>query len=120
MKITAEEFLEYKNALEGHSMNAIWHVTLPECYGEEPSFSQRKSFFFQLLQMLLEDGKIRLASHGKYLRGSTSEQISLFKHIFPKNQEEMDADAFDGFWFLTEECPGGIVWIHDSGYEDWT
>ncbi|BEO76970.1 hypothetical protein SMTE4_29400 [Serratia marcescens] len=37
-----------------------------------------------------------------------------------KNQEEMDADAFDGFWFLTEECPGGIVWIHDSGYEDWT
>ncbi|MBX9330350.1 DUF596 domain-containing protein, partial [Serratia marcescens] len=90
MKITAEEFLEYKNALEGHSMNAIWHVTLPECYGEEPSFSQRKSFFFQLLQMLLEDGKIRLASHGKYLRGSTSEQISLFKHVFPKNQEEMD------------------------------
>ncbi|CAI0914272.1 DUF596 domain-containing protein [Serratia proteamaculans] len=32
----------------------------------------------------------------------------------------MDADAFDGFWFLTEECPAGIVWIHDSGYEDWT
>ncbi|MDE4643036.1 DUF596 domain-containing protein, partial [Klebsiella variicola] len=25
-----------------------------------------------------------------------------------------------GFWFLTEKCPGGIVWIHDNGYEDWT
>ncbi|MBC4040336.1 DUF596 domain-containing protein [Klebsiella pneumoniae] len=23
-------------------------------------------------------------------------------------------------WFYEDDCPGGIVWIHDSGYEDWT
>ncbi|MEB7600594.1 DUF596 domain-containing protein [Raoultella terrigena] len=23
-------------------------------------------------------------------------------------------------WFTFEECPGGIVWIHENGYEDWT
>lgn len=120
MKITNEEYLEYKNALEGHSMNAIWHVTPPECYGGELNFNQRKTFFFQLLQMLLDDGKIRLASHGRYLQGSATEQISLFKKKFPKNQEEMEEGAFDGFWFLTEQCPGGIVWIHENGYEDWT
>ncbi|OUK79151.1 hypothetical protein BZY51_11550 [Enterobacter hormaechei] len=21
---------------------------------------------------------------------------------------------------MTKKCPGGIVWIHDYGYEDWT
>ena len=120
MQITDEEYLEYKNALEGHSMNAIWHVTPPVCYGEERTFSQRKEFFFQLLQKFLEEGKISLASHGKYLQGSTNEQLSLFKRVFPENQEEMDSGAFDGFWFLTEKCPGGIVWNHGNGYEDWT
>ena len=120
MKITNEEYLEYKNALEGHSINAILHVTPQECNGVELNFNQRKTFFFQLLQMLLDDGKIKLASHGRYLQGSTTEQISFFKKRFPKNQEEMEEDAFDGFWFLTENCPGGIVWIHENGYEDWT
>ena len=120
MKITNEEYLEYKNALEGHSMNAIWHVTPPECYGVELNFNQRKTFFFPLLQMLLDDGKIKLASHGRYLQGSSTEQISFFKKRFPKKQEEMEEDAFDGLWFLTEKCPAGIVWIHENGYEDWT
>ncbi|VDR27507.1 Uncharacterized protein conserved in bacteria [Raoultella terrigena] len=32
----------------------------------------------------------------------------------------MEENAFDGFWFLTEKCPGGIVWIHGNSYEDWT
>ncbi|KAB1496636.1 DUF596 domain-containing protein [Serratia proteamaculans] len=68
----------------------------------------------------MQDGKINLASRGEFWEGSVADQITLYCENFPENQEEMDADAFDGFWFLTEECPAGIVWIHDSGYEDWT
>ncbi|WP_117076123.1 DUF596 domain-containing protein, partial [Klebsiella pneumoniae] len=29
-------------------------------------------------------------------------------------------DAFEGFWFLSENCPAGIVWIHEDDYQDWT
>lgn len=72
------------------------------------------------MERLLLEEKIKLASRGKYLEGSINEQISLYREKFPQNQEEMEENAFDGFWFLTEKFPGGIVWIHDNGYEDWT
>ena len=87
---------------------------------EELSYKEKCDYFFELMERLLLEGKIKLASRGKYLEGSIDEQISLYRENFPKNQEEMEEDAFDGFWFLTEKCPGGIVWIHDNGYEDWT
>lgn len=72
------------------------------------------------MERLVLEGKIKFASRGKYLDGSIDEQISLYREKFPRSQEEMEEDAFDGIWFLTEKCPGGIVWIHDYDYEDWT
>lgn len=47
-------------------------------------------------------------------------QIIHYPSVFPKDQKEMEDCAFDGFWFLTDKCPGGVVWIHENGYEDWT
>jgi len=122
MKITASLYEERARALEGMSIGALWEVSCPDAdiWNDVFPFEEKKEYFFAFLQRLLEDGKIKLASRGKFLEGSVAEQIALYRERFPKNQEEMDADAFDGFWFLTEECPGGIVWIHDSGYEDWT
>ncbi|HGM6878984.1 DUF596 domain-containing protein [Serratia ureilytica] len=110
------------DTLEGMSIDALWGVSCPDEYiwNDAFPFEEKKEYFFAFLQRLLEDGKIKLASRGKFLEGSIAEQIALFREKFPKNQEEMDADAFDGFWFLTEESPGGIVWIYESGYEDWT
>lgn len=26
----------------------------------------------------------------------------------------------EDIWFYEEECPGGLVWIHEDGYQDWT
>ncbi|MBV6693717.1 DUF596 domain-containing protein [Serratia quinivorans] len=104
------------------SIGALWEVSCPDedIWNDAFPFEEKKEYFFAFLQRLLEDGKIKLASRGKFLEGSVAEQIALYRERFPKTQEGMDADAFDGFWFLTEECPGGIVWIHDNGYEDWT
>jgi hypothetical protein len=122
MKITASLYEERARALEGMSIGALWEVSCPDedIWNDVFPFEEKKEYFFAFLQRLLEDGKSKLASRGKFLEGSVAEQIALYRERFPKNQEEMDADTFDGFWFLTEECPGGIVWIHDSGYEDWT
>lgn len=122
MKITASLYDERARALEGMSIGALWEVSCPDedIWNDGFPFEEKKEYFFAFLQRLLEDGKIKLASRGKFLEGSIAEQIALYRQKFPKYQEEMDAGAFDGFWFLTEKCPGGIVWIHESGYEDWT
>ncbi|MGQ8708493.1 DUF596 domain-containing protein [Serratia sp. TSA_198.1] len=117
MRIGKEEFIEYKDTLEGHSLSTLWYVTPPEKYSEKNfTFDQRKEFFLLLLRMLLEDGKIKLAAHGSFLDGSFDEQITRFREALPATEE----DLIHGLWFTFEECPGGIVWIHDDGYQDWT
>ena len=63
MKITNEEYLEYKNALEGHSMNAIWHVTPPECYGVELNFNQRKTSPSEMKRKASESDNARRQVH---------------------------------------------------------
>ncbi|MFK3703477.1 DUF596 domain-containing protein [Klebsiella sp. NPDC088457] len=120
--LTENQYEERKITLEGMSIGAVWGASRPdEFVGEKHyPFQKQKDTFFWLLNRLMREGRVRLASNGKYLEGSIDEQISLYRENFPKNQEEMEEDAFDGFWFLTEKCPGGIVWIHDNGYEDWT
>lgn len=43
MRIGKEEFIEYKDVLEGHSLSALWYVTPPEGYSEKNfTFDQRK------------------------------------------------------------------------------
>ncbi|WP_228011723.1 DUF596 domain-containing protein [Serratia marcescens] len=124
MKLLIPDSLYEERAytLEGMAIDALWRVSCPneDIRNDAFPFEEKKEYFFAFLQRLLEDGKIKLANNDKFLEGSIAEQIALYREKFPKNQEEMDADAFDGFWFLTEKCPGGIVWIHESGYEDWT
>ncbi|WP_174508771.1 DUF596 domain-containing protein [Klebsiella oxytoca] len=121
MLYSDDEYLLFSEELEGTSMGTVWSAMRADNFGKkEMSYNDKKAYFLELIQRLLEDGKIKLASHGKYLQGSFDEQISLLESTFPKNQEEMEEDTFDGFWFLTEKCPGGIVWIHENGYEDWT
>ncbi|WP_145577612.1 DUF596 domain-containing protein [Yersinia mollaretii] len=120
MYIGNDEYIEYKNALEGHSIGALWYVTPPDEYcGKEFTFEQRKDFFFMLLHLLMQDGRIKLAKHGVFLDGTIEEQIARYKAAFPKTEQEWKARAED-VWFFDEDCPGGIVWVHDNGYLDWT
>ena len=108
MLYSDDEYKLFAEELEGSSMGTVWSAMRADNFGkEELSYKEKCDYFFELMERLL-------------LEGSIDEQISLYRENFPKNQEEMEEDAFDGFWFLTEKCPGGIVWIHDNGYEDWT
>lgn len=111
-----------KEILEGLSFGNLWkNIHEDSVMGSIVlSFDEEKEIFLWFVQRLLEDGRIKLASHDKYLQGSIEEQLKLLKERFPDNQEEMDNGAFDGFWFLSDKCPCGIVWIHENGYEDWT
>ena len=120
MKATCKELLEYKENLERCSISAVWYVTPPERFSEKDfNFNQRKEFFLHLLRMLLETGKIRLGKHGEFLQGSVDELISRYDAAFPKTEGEWETRG-EHLWFYEDDCPGGIVWIHDSGYEDWT
>ncbi|MGE0970614.1 DUF596 domain-containing protein [Klebsiella sp. WOUb02] len=83
------------------------------------TYEERKSYFFELLGRFLDEGKIRIGKHGKFLDGSIDEQISRYKIAFPKTEDEWKKKN-EEIWFYEEDCPGGIVWIHENGYEDWT
>ncbi|MBC3215160.1 DUF596 domain-containing protein [Serratia fonticola] len=120
--LTENQYEERKDTLEGLSIGNLWKNIHPEGVSGEITlnFDEEKTIFLWFLRRLMEDGKIRLASRGVFLPGTIEEQMNHFEKTFPKNQEQMDDGAFDGFWFLTEKCPGGIVWIHENGYLDWT
>lgn len=121
MLYSDEEYKVFSDELEGTSISTVWSAMRADNFEKNSmSYEEKKAYFLELLYRFMQDGKIKLASRGEFLEGSAADQIVRYREKFPKNQEEMDAGAFDGFWFLTEECPGGIVWVHDSGYEDWT
>ncbi|MBA8005185.1 DUF596 domain-containing protein [Klebsiella grimontii] len=84
------------------------------------TYQEEKSLYIWFIWRLLEDGEIKLARHGKFLPGSIDKQIEVFERAFSKTEDDMNCDAFEGFWFLSENCPAGIFWIHENGYQDWT
>ncbi|MFC3393739.1 DUF596 domain-containing protein [Brenneria rubrifaciens] len=103
------------------SLAAVWDVCCPnaDIWNNKFPFEERKAFFFEFLQRLMEDGKVRLANHGIFLEGTIKEQIARFKDAFPKTEEEWKARD-EEIWFLDDDCPGGAVWVLDDGYLDWT
>nr|WP_255523039.1 DUF596 domain-containing protein [Xenorhabdus sp. PB62.4] len=80
------------------------------------SFEERQGYFFEFLERLLKDGKIKLAKHGVFLEGTIDEQLARLRAAFPETEEEL----YNGLWFVFEECPGGIVWVSDNGELYWT
>jgi len=115
--LTDKQFKELYMAAEGRNLGAVFSYSEPE----EPtplnfSFEERKSIFLWVLMRLLKEGRIKLAKHGKFLEGSTEEQVERFRLALPKTEEEME----DGIWFFDEDCPGGAVWVLENGSLEWT
>ncbi|MCR1000743.1 DUF596 domain-containing protein [Serratia rubidaea] len=67
---------------------------------KEFSYEDKCDYFLELLHRLLLEGKVKLGNHGEFLHGSVEEQILLFRKRFPNTQDEIDAGAFDGYWFF--------------------
>lgn len=115
--LTEDEYQETSAAAEMQSLDGLWAYSIPDAANaDEFSFESRKTLFFWLLEHLLNDGRIRLAKHGKFLEGSIEEQMERFRQVFPQTEIEME----DGIWFFDEICPGGAVWVLSDGSLEWT
>ncbi len=67
---------------------------------------KEKDFLF-IIGKLLDEGRLKLAEKGKFMTGTTEEQVEMFRKSFPASDEEMELGA----WFFADECPAGAVWV---------
>lgn len=110
------EYREVWMAAETRPLTAIWSYSEPESSNGQITFSERKNYFFWLLERLLREDRIKLAKHGKFLEGTVDEQVERFRQAFPATEAEME----DGIWFFDEACPGGAVWVLEDGSLAWS
>lgn len=105
----------------GLSMGAVWQHISVECAHIPDNDAFRFDVFFHLLERLLEEGKIRLASDGQFLSGTAEQQLERIKNAWPhgKSDDELDDTEGAGLWFLAKS-PAGIVWLMPDGREIWT
>ena len=114
----------YHSILEsacGYSMGTMWQHVANYMKDMNEPYEIRKDVFFILLEKLMKDGHIRLASHGVFLSGTTEKQIQSIKDIWPPYPSDDEDDDLDdiGMWFYVKlNC--GIVWITPDGQEIWT
>ncbi|ALQ96665.1 DUF596 domain-containing protein [Xylella fastidiosa] len=114
-------------SLEGLALDSLWsHVG--RAHGiiasqvDPDSFEERKKDFLFLIGKLLDEERLKLAKKGKFMTGTTEEQVEMFRKSFPASDEEMEL----GCWFFFDECPAGAVWIlkgegeNGEDYYDWT
>lgn len=106
---------------KGLSMGTMWQHLSVDLKDKHISYQTRKDIFFKILEKLMKDGYIKLASHGVFLSGSIEEQIQSIKNIWPSYPSDDEDDDLDdiGMWFYVKlNC--GIVWIAPDGREEWT
>ncbi|ALR05313.1 DUF596 domain-containing protein [Xylella fastidiosa] len=86
------------------------------------SFEERKKDFLFIIGKLLDEGRLKLAKKGKFMTGTTEEQVEMFRKSFPASDEEMELGA----WFFADDCPAGAVWVlkgegeNGEDYYEWT
>lgn len=89
----------YHSILEsasGYSMGRMWQHVANYMKDMNEPYKIRKDVFFKLLEKLMKDGHIRLASHGVFLSGTIEEQIQSIKDIWwPHPFEDEDNDLDD-------------------------
>ncbi|SFN68313.1 DUF596 domain-containing protein [Xenorhabdus japonica] len=120
--VTDAEYKMVVEHAETQALDGLWAYIAPDMLPSKRvtsgdfSFKERKRLFFWFLEKLLTEGKLRLAKHGKFLEGTTNEQLQSFYSVFPKTEEEL----IEQFWFFDEACPGGAVWVLEDGSLEWT
>lgn len=114
----------YHSILEssfGYSMGTMWQHVANYMKDMSEPYEIRKDIFFKILNKSMNDGHIRLASHGVFLTGTSKEQIQSIKDIWPPYPSDDEDDDLDdiGMWFYVK-LNFGIVWITPEGQEIWT
>ena len=91
---------------------------------DEANFEMKKKLFFDVITLMLMDGRMRLAKNGKFLQGTIEEQVQLWKSAFPLSEESQSDIGGIGTWFFMDECPAGVVLVYtledNSEHLEWT
>ncbi|EVT71733.1 hypothetical protein X548_04535 [Stenotrophomonas maltophilia 5BA-I-2] len=109
-----------KNVLHysyGYSMGVLWRNMNMEFEEGGVTFEEQTEEFFLMLRVLMEEGKLKLASDGIFAVGDIDQQLGVLRRAWPAAREEADLDE-DGFWFLSD-APFGLVWTSPEG-DVWT
>ncbi|WP_414492066.1 DUF596 domain-containing protein [Stenotrophomonas maltophilia] len=101
----------------GYSMGVLWRNMNMEFDAGSVAFEQQTEEFFSMLRMLMQEGKLKLASDGVFADGDIVAQLDVLRHAWPATRDQEDLDE-DGFWFLTD-APFGLVWTAPEG-DVWT
>lgn len=103
-------------------MVTIWENIHPDSLSGKIclSFCEEKELFLWFIEHLMNEGIVKLGNGGEFLKGTVKEQLDKLRASFPNTPEEMEYGAFNGYWFLSDACLAGLVWIHENGYQDWT
>jgi hypothetical protein len=118
-----ERFLEVCCNAETQSLDGIWS----QLQYDMPSFTGQRDLFFQVLERLLQEQRIKLHRRGVFLQGSIEEQVEVFRMAFPCSEADADrqctkpgrAPAYEGFgmnvWWFLDLCPAGVAWRAPDG-----
>ena len=121
MKNTDNIYSSVIESAYGLSIGAVWQHISVDCCEIADNYLFRKKLFFDFLTRALAEGKIKLATKGRFLSGTISEQLNLFKMGWPEYPSDDEDDELDeyGMWFLVK-APAGLVWLTPDGEEIWT
>lgn len=101
----------------GYSMGVLWRNMNMELEGRGMTFEQQTEDFFSMLEILMMEGRLKLACNGVFAVGRTAEQLDVLRRAWPARRDQADLDE-EGIWFLSD-APFGLVWMSPEG-EVWT
>jgi hypothetical protein len=123
-EIKNERYLELVLWCYERHLGTLW-IYLEDDY---PNFFERCNAFFEILERLIRDGRIKLHKNGVFLNNSIEVQIELFKKAFPKDEHDADRICtkpgmeapYEGFgmnvWWFLDSCPAGVAWRQADGH----
>jgi len=126
IEISNDVLARLLRAVEGSGADAMWAYIRENLPGiSSKSYEERKHYFLSVMYRLMKDGRVKLASDGKFLEGTIEEQVQRYSDLWPKDE----ADLFDvDFQFIEDPVDGGLyywvegcfVWIYEDGFMEWT
>lgn len=89
MLYSDEQYKLFREELDGASIGTVWSAMRADNFDRNTlSYEEKKNYFFDLIHHLMAEGRVRLGKHGQFLEGDIEEQVTHYKAVFPKTEEE--------------------------------
>ena len=111
--LTQEEKIELYEYVFTCAIGAVWTAAVDK----SDTYENKINSFLDYLKYLLEEKKAKLVKGTNPLDGTIGEQLELYRKSFPSEEIMNEKEAY---WWYTDDCPAGIVWLTDKSYGDMT